>query len=302
MYKNKAARAGMQSGAADAVCYICMEGIISAVDTGCDCKGGTAVVHTECLVSLAVHQWENKHDDLWYRCNVCRGRFSGRARIRLAEEWVAQTSSRSDEDIFKMCSHLNLSNCFFECKKYKEAIKIKESLISVQTRVFGGDDVHTLVTKASMARILFEEGSFQRAHALLSEVYEIQKRTLGDNSKYTLSSENELKLRVALMFFEQGEYESAARAQERVVEITSTLTGKRDIRTARSKVLQALCYFRMHMYEQAVDVQGEVVSCHEEVMGATHSETLHNRLILKKFKERDPELHACAVSPLEGLL
>lgn len=262
------------------VCFICLENNTPPVESGCACLGGTQWVHVDCIVKTAEHGYE---DALWYQCQICKTRFRGDVQAALAAQWVSNTSERPESDEERMCAQLNLANTFFETRTFREAYKINKDLLLMQIRVFGNDNMHTLITQSNIARIYLEDNKFDIGMEMLSHVFEIQKKTIGENDIYTLLTENEIHCRNALMNFEKGLYAEAEKNQNRLVQVTDLLFGHDNIQSLRNETIRGFCLFRHGKKKDALQIQRDVLKRQMLSLGCDHRETKHSTRLLQLY-------------------
>lgn len=265
------------------VCFICIDESTPPIQSGCGCLGETGWVHIDCILKVAKHAPENGDDSVWYKCKICTRKFTGNVREALAREWVSKTQEKPENDKEKMCAKLNLSNTFFERRLFKEAYKISYDLFSMQTRVLGFDNMHTLVTQMNIARILFEQDNFDLGMDMMTKVFKIQKKKQGAKNVYTLMTENEIKCRMAALKFEQGNYEEAAKIQKRLVQITDLLFGDDNVESYKNEIIRGLCLFRHGKREEAQQIQQKVLGRQQCVLGCTHTDTKNSLYLLQLY-------------------
>eukprot|EP00035_Acanthoeca_spectabilis_P019138 m.415637 g.415637 ORF g.415637 m.415637 type:complete len:171 (+) comp16824_c1_seq11:176-688(+) len=91
-------------------CIICLDDEGSVVQKGCCCRGDAGAVHTDCLIELAVHSTEHRHDvGPWERCETCDEPFTGATAMTLAKAWMDRTATMDPVAEERLIAQANLA-------------------------------------------------------------------------------------------------------------------------------------------------------------------------------------------------
>lgn len=272
------------------VCFICLDHSPVPISSGCACRGSAGYVHMDCMVKAAEQSFVNNRETVWFICHVCCGKFTGDLHYRLAEAWMLATNDKNAYDEERIHAQLNMVNSLCEKRMFTEAQHINNDILQVKIKKFGEHDIKTLTMQKSIAKILFQEKKFEECEAMLTRILEIQKKNLGHTHSFTLSTENDLKCRMAIVLINKGQYKEAEKFQSRVVEITRNVLGRDNLSTIRNECSLAICYFLLGMYTEAEDLLQRVVESQQRILGKEHPESLGNARLLSRFMSKDASL------------
>ncbi len=91
--------------------------------------------------------------------------------------------------------------------KYQEAKKELQSILPLQEKAFGRENVHTLRTATSLAILSSKLGEYNEAKKLLNYVLQVAPKSLGEKHDVVLSAKEAL----ATMQYEQGDFKSSSK-------------------------------------------------------------------------------------------
>lgn len=279
------------------MCYICTGSKKRPNKTMCACKGDASFAHAECLVKFAQTQSKFGRQNVWYECGICKKFYTGEVRGRLAEAWLQHVSHLPDSNNVKNTARLNMMASLFQRNLFRETIQQAEQLLVIYRRSFWSfwrqDSEYTLHVQAYIAYALHALDEYESSISLLTLLFDKYKARFGVNSQRTLNVESELHLCTGTMLFKKGNYQDSIKQHQCGIEISYKTQDPDMPRIMRFRMIQALSYFRMHLYEKAVEVQNDVVAWYEQHLGEEHDDTWNSKDVLDGYKERDEILYHC---------
>ena len=145
------------------LCFICLQGGASVVQSGCACRGDAGRAHPDCRVKAAQALVKREDWMWWFTCQTCKQEFTGAMCIALANAWWSQVRDRDEEDPERFEAASNLALSLSDQGQHAEAEEMQREVLAVQKRVLGAEHPDTLTTASNLARSLSRQGKYAEA-------------------------------------------------------------------------------------------------------------------------------------------
>ncbi|RFU76226.1 tpr domain, partial [Trichoderma arundinaceum] len=154
--------------------------------------------------------------------------------------------------------------------RYEIAERMAGKSRKAREKKFGKDDILTLESISSLARVLSDKGEWEEAEKLDVQVMEARKIKLGADHPDTLTSMNNL----ALTYSNQGRWEEAEKLGLQVMEMSKIKLGADHPYTLTSMGNLALTYSKQGRWEDTEKLEVQVMEMSKIKLGADHPYTL----------------------------
>jgi tetratricopeptide (TPR) repeat protein len=272
-------------------CSICLDGEEHPIQSGCACRGDAGLAHVACRAEEAIHTGTTGGDlDRWWRCGVCREEFTGVMAERLADIWWGKARHLPRESNERMFAAACMAKTCANRDQLDKGKIILQELLAVETRIFGADDVHTMMTVSNLATVNSRQGNHMVALGEFKDVLARQQRVLGPDDHNAIAT----RLNIAAELHTLHMYDKAVDMFRRVIDILGKTKGPEShyCLIATSGLINALT--SQGKLDESAELYRVSFPVFTRVLGAEHPDTLgvssrHARTLLKQGKFADAE-------------
>ncbi|KIM98677.1 hypothetical protein OIDMADRAFT_31451 [Oidiodendron maius Zn] len=198
---------------------------------------------------------------------------------------VLELQDHSLDEAARMKLLFSVAQCKFLLGKYKEAKRMHQETLELQTKLLGPEHPDTLESRNRLASALYSQGEYKAAEQIDQETLKLQTKLLGPEHPDTLESRN----RLASALYCQGEYKAAEQIDQETLKLRTKLLGPEHPHTlqSRSNLANALysqgesrlasALHSQGEYKAAKQMHQETLELRTKVLGPEHLDTLKSR-------------------------
>ena len=150
---------------------ICLDTNPPPIQSGCACRGDSALAHIDCRIQAALsQQGALRLTKPWSQCRTCKQDFTGPMQMALAEAWWSRVRDDDEESPERRAAQRNLAVALLGQGKDAEAEPMLRRLHEVSMRVYGAEHPVTLLVASILATSLSHQGKYADAERIERKV------------------------------------------------------------------------------------------------------------------------------------
>jgi tetratricopeptide (TPR) repeat protein len=258
-------------------CVICLDTNPPPIQSGCACRGDSALAHIDCRIQAALsQQGALRLTKPWSQCRTCKQDFTGPMQMALAEAWWSRVRDDDEESPERRAAQRNLAVALLGQGKDAEAEPMLRRLHKLETRLLGAEHPLTLRSAGLLAQTVMGQNRDADAEPMLRKQHAALTRVLGAEHPDTLLTANDL----ACTVLRQGKYADAEMIYREVLRVQKRVLGADDTEILTTAGNLATSISKQGRYVEAEAIDREVLGVKMRVFGAVHPNTLQSTVNL----------------------
>lgn len=180
-------------------------------------------------------------------------------------------SHYNDEHAYALDYRNALANIQFTQGKLNEARTSLEQVLEIRQRLFGLEEIKTLLTLTTLGSVIRELGDFHTAEQLQRKAHQISQKTLGNKHPDTLS----IQYSLAATLRDRGDLKGAQALQEQLIEEHSQKFEVDELGALDEMVQYSGTLIQQGNYSTAKEKLEKILATYQRLLGVEHLKSIN---------------------------